>query len=149
MTLNLGKLTIGTLIGLLLAGCATVPMAPADADRQAKTFATKPDKSTIYVYRNESFGGRARMTVSLDGRVAGQSAPKTYFLWNVDPGRHEISSEAENVDTLTITTEPGKDYYVWQEAKVGVWGARSRLHLVDPDTGRKVVAECGLAQSTF
>jgi hypothetical protein len=140
-------ITLAVLGGLLLTGCATVPLAPADADNYAKTFVTRPEKSNIYVYRNESFAGRAHMTVSLDGRVAGQSAPKTYFFWQVDPGRHEIVSQAENADTLTITTEPGKDYYVWQEAKVGVWGARSRLHLVDPETGRNGVTECKLALS--
>jgi hypothetical protein len=142
-------IAFGILLGLLLTGCATVPMAPADADSQAKNFATKPDKSSIYVYRNESFGGVARMTVSLDGKVAGQSGPQTYFLWEVDPGPHEIASHAENVETLQITAEAGKAYYVWQEAKVGVWGARSRLHLMDERAGRKAVAECKLAQSNF
>jgi hypothetical protein len=142
-------IALGILLGLLLTGCATVPMAPPDADSQAKNFATKPDKSSIYVYRNESFGGAARMTVSLDGKVAGQSGPQTYFLWEVDPGPHEIASHAENVETLQITAEAGKAYYVWQEAKVGVWGARSRLHLMDERAGRKAVAECKLAQSNF
>src|SRR5262249_16284310 len=109
----------------------------------------KPGKSSIYVYRNERFGGAARMTVSLDGQIAGQSGPQTYFLWEVDPGRHEIASQAENIDTLAITADAGMAYYVWQEATVGVWGARSRLHLVDEQTGRKAVAECKLAQSNF
>jgi len=149
MTLSGRMIALGILLGLLLTGCATVPMAPPDADSQAKNFATKPDKSSIYVYRNESFGGAARMTVSLDGKVAGQSGPQTYFLWEVDPGPHEIASHAENVETLQITAEAGKAYYVWQEAKVGVWGARSRLHLMDERAGRKAVAECKLAQSNF
>jgi uncharacterized protein DUF2846 len=141
--------SFGILLELLLNGCATVPMAPADADSHAKTFATKPDKSRLYVYRNETFGGAARMTISLDGKVAGQSGPKTFFLWDVEPGPHEITSHAENIDTLTIITEAGKAYYVWQEAKVGIWGARSRMHLMEEEAGRKAVAECQLAQSNF
>ena len=149
MTLGGRMIAFDILLGLLLTGCATVPMAPADADSQGKNFAIKPDKSSIYVYRNESFGGAARMTVSLDGKVAGQSGPQTYFLWEVDPGPHEIVSHAENVETLQITAEAGKAYYVWQEAKVGVWGARSRLHLMDERAGQKAVAECKLARSNF
>jgi hypothetical protein len=147
MKLRNWRITLGLLAGLLLAGCATVPMAPAEADRYAKTFVIRPDKSTVYVYRDERLGTAAKMTVSLDGKVQGASAPKTYFRWEVDPGRHEITSEAENADTLTITTEPGTDYYVWQESKIGVWGARTQLHLVDRDTGRRGVAECQMAQS--
>jgi hypothetical protein len=124
-------------------------MAPEDADSRAKTFATRPDKSTIYVYRNERYGGAARMTVSLDGRVAGHTGPRTYFVWEVDPGMHEIVSQAENTDTVTITTQAGKDYYIWQEAKAGVWGARTRLHIVTDDVGRNAVAECRLAESSL
>jgi hypothetical protein len=142
-------LAFGIVLGLLLTGCATVPLATIDADSQAKTFATKPDKSTIYVYRNERFGGVAHMGISLDGRMAGQSAPRTYFVWVVDPGLHEITSHSENIETLKISTEAGTAYYVWQEAKVGVWGARSRLHLVDQETGQRAIAECRLAQSDF
>lgn len=70
----------------LLAGCVSVPMAPPEADAMAKTFAVEPGKSNIYVYRNESMGGAIAMTVSLDGKVAGKSGPKTYFKWSVEPG---------------------------------------------------------------
>jgi hypothetical protein len=135
----------GILLGAL-GGCATVPLASPASDADAKTFSTTADKSVIYVYRNERFGGAARMGISLDGKLAGQSAPKTYFAWVVDPGPHELVSHSENVDTLRIVTEPGKAYYVWQEAKVGIWGARSQLHLVDAATGQQGVAECRLAR---
>ena len=131
-----------------LTGCATVPMAPGDADSYAKTWVIRPDKSTIYVYRDERFGGAAKIKLALDGKAVGESGPKTYFRWEVEPGRHDITSEAENTDTLSLTTEPGTDYYVWQEAKIGVWGARTKLHAVDRDTGRKGVAECQMAQSS-
>jgi hypothetical protein len=149
MKLGRCRTAFGVLMTVLLAGCASVPMAPADADSLAKAFATRPDKSTVYVYRNERYGGAARMTVSLDGRVAGQTGPRAYFVWDVDPGTHEIVSQAENTDTVTITTQDGKDYYISQEAKAGLWGARTRLHIVTDDVGRNAVAECRLAQSSF
>lgn len=137
------------LLATLLAGCASVPMAPLGDDAKAKTFEVKPDKSSIYLYRNESFGGAISMTVALDGKVAGQTGPQTYFLWEVDPGTHEITSYSEANSTLKLTTEPGKAYYVWQEVKMGVWMARSLLQQVDETTGRKGVAECKRAQSNF
>ncbi|MBK6630069.1 MAG: DUF2846 domain-containing protein [Betaproteobacteria bacterium] len=143
------------LLGLLLAmmvlvtGCASVPMASDDADTQSKRFQAKPDKSIIYLYRNETFGGAIAMTVSLDDRLAGESAPKTYFMWEVEPGQHVLKSHAENVSILLLTTEAGKNYYVWQEVKLGALYARSRLQQVDEATGRQGVLECKRAQSAF
>ena len=143
------------LIGLLLAmvvlvsGCASVPMASLEDDAKDKLFSARPDKSTIYVYRNESFGGAIVMTVSLNGKVAGQTGPQTYFVWEADPGSQEIASHTENVSTLKLTTEPGKTYYVWQEVKMGAFMARSQLQQVDEATGRKGVLECKRAQSAF
>jgi hypothetical protein len=137
------------MVGLLVAGCASVPMAPTAADTEAKAFVTRRDKSSIYLYRNESFGGAIPLTVSLDGKVAGQTGPQTYFLWEVEPGPHEVTSHAENTETLKLATEAGKAYYVWQEVKMGLWMARSRLQLMDEATGRQGVSECKRAQSNF
>ena len=84
-------LSFVVLISLFLAGCASVPMASLDQDASAKSFAVRAGKSAIYVYRSESIGGAIPMTVTLDGKVAGQSAMKTFFLFEVDPGPHELS----------------------------------------------------------
>ena len=94
-------------------------------------------------------GGAVAMTVSLDDRLAGESAPKTYFMWEVEPGQHVLKSHAENVSILLLTTEAGKNYYVWQEVKLGALYARSRLQQVDEATGRQGVLECKRAQSAF
>jgi len=142
-------LVIALLIASFMAGCASVPMTSIDDDAKAKSFVVQKDKSSIYVYRNESLGGAIPMTVALDGKVAGQSAMMTYFLFEVVPGAHEVSSIAENTSTLKLQTEAGKAYYVWQEVKMGMWMARSQLQQVDEPTGRKAVLECKRAQSNF
>jgi uncharacterized protein YceK len=134
---------------LLLSGCATVPMESAEKDTAAKTFMVKEDKSNIYLYRHESFGGAVLMTVTLDGKVAGQTGPQTYFLWEVEPGMHEVGSVAENTSTVKLNTEAGKAYYIWQEVKMGMWMARTLLQQVDEETGRKGVNECKRAISSF
>lgn len=53
--MNVRSLAVSLVLAALaiLSGCATVPMASPEKDMQAKTFAVKPDKSTIYIYRNE------------------------------------------------------------------------------------------------
>ena len=131
----------------LLGGCASVPMASLDADSQSKTFAVDPAKSGIYLYRNEIYGGAIAMPVALDGRVAGKSAPKGYFHWVVEPGRHEITSLTENTARLVLDTEPGRNYFVWQEVKMGMWAARSQLHEVSEEEGMRGVRECKRIES--
>jgi hypothetical protein len=133
----------------VLTGCASVPMEPIERDTSAKTFSVTPGKSAIYLYRNETFGAAIPMTVSLDGKVAGQTGPKTYFLFEVAPGSHELSSMGENVSTLKINTLAGKAHYVWQEIKMGMFGARSQLQEVDEQTGRAGVGESKRAQAQF
>lgn len=65
-----------TVILAALSGCAVVPMASMDDDTKAKTFVVAPSKSSIYLFRNESFGGAIPVTVSLNGKLAGQTGPK-------------------------------------------------------------------------
>ena len=134
---------------LLMSGCATVSMMPAEEDTRAKTFAVKSGRANIYLYRNETFGAAIKMTVSLNGKMAGETASKTYFLWEVEPGTYDIASHTENTSTLKLIVEAGKNYFVWQEVKMGLFMARSELQQVDEETGRKGVAECTRAQSTY
>jgi len=130
----------------LLAGCASVPMAPPDADTAAKTFQTDPSMANIYVYRNETIGAAIKMPVLIDNMSVGDTASKTYVFKKVSPGSHVITSKTENDSTLTIDAKAGNNYFIWQEVKMGMWAARSELHLVDDAKGRAGVAECKLVQ---
>ena len=131
----------------LLSGCASVPMASLEKDSQAKEFVVPEGKASIYLYRNEMYGGAIAMTVTLDGKLAGRTGPETYMLWHVDPGPHEIMSITENEAKLDLDVDAGATYYVWQEVKMGMWSARSQLHEVDEATGRAGVLECQLTDS--
>ena len=73
---------------LLMAGCASVPMASSDQDARAKTFAVAPGKANIYVYRNEMMGAAIKMPVILDG--------KDYAVWLGEAeGDQSVVTEAE------------------------------------------------------
>ena len=132
-----------------LAGCATVPMASLQDDASGKAFAAPDGKAAIFLYRDETLGAAIPITVSLDGKVAGQTAAQTYYLWVVDPGSHEIGCHAENTETLKLNTNPGKSYFVWQEMKMGMWTPRCALQEKDEQQGRKAVQECKRARSNF
>lgn len=134
---------------LLLGACVSVPMATEGEDLQAKQAAVPADKSLIYLYRNETLGAAVKMNVTFDGRDAGETASKTYFLWTVDPGQHEIVSKGENNVSLKVDAKPGQRYYVWQEMKMGMFQPRSLLHLVDEQTGRDALKECKLIKGNL
>jgi hypothetical protein len=125
-------------------GCASVPMAPAQVSAQMKRWPAPPDAAVVYLYRNESFGAAVSMDVTLDGRPYGQTVAKTFMVWEIAPGAHQLVSKAENDDTLTIDVRPGRRYFVWQEVKMGVLIARSRLHPVSDAQGQAGVDECEL-----
>ena len=141
-------LLVGLLAGsALVTGCASVPMASVEKDAQTKTFSVKPDKANIYVYRNESMGAAVKMDVELNGKPIGQTAAKTYFSLEVAPGKHTLVSKAENDAVLDVPAEAGKNYFVWQEVKMGLLYARNKLMLVDEETGKTGVAECKLIET--
>lgn len=87
-----------------------------------------------------------KMPVALDGKLVGDTAAKTYLLLQVPAGRHSIVSKTENDSVLDVNAVAGRNYFVWQEVKMGLMAARSNLHLVDEATGKAGVGECQLIE---
>jgi hypothetical protein len=131
----------------LTAGCASVPLAGANEDAQAKSFVAPGDgRANLYVYRDETFGAGIKMPLLLDNLAIGDTAAHTYVYRQVAPGRHLLVSKTEKDVSLEIEVEAGRNYFVWQEVKMGVWTARSALHLVDEKMGEVAVKKCKLIQ---
>jgi hypothetical protein len=137
----------GVALALSLVGCATVNMGDVKQDAALKTFKIAPDKSGVYIYRNESMGAAIKMTVELDGKPIGETAANTFLYTEVTPGKHTFTSKAENESTLEVDAAPGTLLYIWQEVKMGVLTMRSKLQLVDPAQGQKGVRETKLAET--
>ena len=134
---------------ILLSGCASKPTnyASTEQDRGAKEFSPPIGKASLYIYRNENFGSLVPMPVTLNNKSLGETGGKTYFKINVPPGNYTISGQAENLSLAEITTEAGKNYFVWQEVKMGVWKARNQLKQVADSIGRSGVQESKLLSS--
>jgi len=141
------KFLLASVIAMNLVGCASVNMGSAQQDATAKAFKAPADKAAIYVYRNESMGAAIKMDVSVDGQPVGQTAAKTYLYKEVAPGKHTVESKSENTDKVEIDAKPGTLYFIWQEVKMGVLYARTKLHLVGEDDGKKGVNETKLAET--
>ena len=139
------KFALISLVTISLVGCASVPMGDAKKDAELKSFTQRPDGAGLFIYRNESFGAALRMDVEVDGKPIGQTAAKTYFYKEVSPGKHTITSKSENTDSIEVDTVAGKLYYIWQEVKMGLLYARTKLTLVGEEEGKKGVLESQLA----
>jgi hypothetical protein len=132
----------------VLAGCASVPKAPPELDLAAKQFQPPaPGNASLYVYRHESFGGAVRMSLLVDGRHVGDTGPRSFVWLGLAPGKHQLVSKAENDSVLELEAQPGATYFVWQEVKMGLMSARSKLQLVDEATGKAAVASCALVDA--
>ena len=105
-----------------------------------------PGGSVIYVYRNESLGAALSMPVTLNGKLAGTTGARSYLRLEVPAGTHNLASQGDG-SKLTVTTEPGKVYYVWQEVKMGLVSGGSKLQIVPEDVGKKGVMESALIQA--
>lgn len=141
------KFFVAVAIAVNLVGCASVNMGTPQADAAAKQFVAPTDKAGLYIYRNESMGSAVKMDVDVDGKPIGQTVAKTFLYKEVPAGKHTIVSKAENDSTLEVDAKPGTLYYIWQEVKMGVLSARSKLQLVDASTGKAGVNESKLAET--
>jgi hypothetical protein len=138
-------LSLLLLLGVL-SGCASVPMASLSEDTQAKKFEPVQGKSSVYVYRNESFGAAIKVTVAADDKMLGQTAPYTYYLLHLEPGAHKFSCYAENTENFSITTKPDQLYFIRQEMKMGMWAARCAIYEAPAEEGKAAVLESNMAQ---
>ncbi|HET8880698.1 MAG TPA: DUF2846 domain-containing protein [Solimonas sp.] len=142
---RLGVHALFCVFALTLAGCASAPIGGGSQDADAKRFVARPDVAGLYIYRTETIDAALKIDLALDGKPIGPSAAHTYYFLDVEPGRHTVTSTSGNSDSLDIDMEAGQLYYVWQEVKMGFLAARTELHRVDADEGRKGVLESSLA----
>lgn len=133
---------------LLITGCASVPIADAGLDAKAKNFSPESNKAALYIYRNEFLGTLVPMAVTINGKELGRTVGKTYFRLSLAPGKYNIESIAENVSALPLSVDAGKNYFVWQEVKVGIMSPRSKLQQVDESAGHAGVMESSLVMTS-
>jgi hypothetical protein len=133
---------------LLASGCASVPMGDTSQDAALKTFAAPSDgKAGVYIYRNSVVGQALKKNLYLDGEFLGESANKTYFYRQIEPGEHTVSTESEFSDNeLKFVSEAGKNHFIRQYIKIGVFVGGANVELVAEEEGKKGVLASGLAR---
>jgi hypothetical protein len=136
------------LISLLSVGCASVPMESAEKTSSAKQFTAPPEgKAGLYMYRYGSFGAALKKDIWLDGKCVGETASNTFFYEEVDAGvEHKISTESEfSPNDLLLKVESGKQYFIKQFIKFGVFVGGAGVELVEEKEAKKQIQELSLA----
>ena len=127
-----------------MIGCASPIRAPTEKDTSAKNFAPIADKASLFIYRNENYGMALGMPVMVNGNAIGETGAKTFFRLNLSAGTYVVSSKSETISEIPLTLTEGKNYFVWQEIRMGLLTARTALRLVDETQGRNGVMESSL-----
>lgn len=131
------------LIGIVVAAaCASIPKASPELDAQAKRFDAPPSgKVLIYVFRPSQFIGSAvALPVLVNGTAVGANGPGTYIVVSVAPGPVTVATQTgEAFERVAIQAVADSTYFVYQQARMGLGGARATLKLVDSSAGREGV----------
>lgn len=132
----------------VLTGCASVPMESPEKDQAYKAFPTPPqDQAGLYIFRDSMLGGALKKSVKIDGEVIGETAPNTYFYRLITPGLHSLATESEFSDNLIeLNAKTGKNHYVRQSIKMGLFVGGAKLTEVSESEGQKAVANTELAR---
>lgn len=143
------KIIVLALLACVISGCATVPLAPKSEDQMRKQFAPpESGMSGIYIYRDQVLGAALKKTVAVNGKMLGETASKTYLYTTVQPGENEFATESEFGDNvLRLNTSPGRNYFLRQVIKMGVFSGGSVLQPVSESVGKHGVRQCSLAES--
>ena len=133
---------------LVLTGCASVGMAPKEDSAKAKAFsAPSANNAGLYVYRNSFVGKALKKDIWIDGKCIGESAPDVFFYTEVAGGAtHKIDTESEfSPNVLSLAVDAGKNYFVRQYIKMGVFVGGAGLEQVSEEQGKADVTKLELA----
>ena len=124
----------------IFSGCVQqMESAPIAEDKLAKEFKTDPDFANLYICRNESFGWAVHMPVLVNDKLIGRTEAQSYFYIKLEEGRQNIKSLTEQIQSIYVDTTKGKNYFVWQEVKMGTWTGNSMLHSMNEEDGKRCV----------
>ncbi|GAA5010350.1 DUF2846 domain-containing protein [Acinetobacter puyangensis] len=135
----------------LLIGCASVPTTSTEVATQLKQIqAPTEGKAGLYIYRSSSvIGASLKKDIWLDKECIGETARGVFFYKEVEGNKtHVLATESEfSPNLLNVTTEQGKNYFIQQYIKPGVFVGGANLKLVDEQEGQAAIQKLSLAES--
>jgi len=125
----------------MLGACASGPMAPSQADQEAKRFDQPArDKGALYIYRPGWLGLAQAVDVALVGGATAQLGSNTYVRLEGPPGPVEIDCKiGDKTGAGQVEIRDGQTRFVEVSVKVGWWTPGCEIAEVPPDQGRAAV----------
>jgi len=122
----------------LAAGCASLP-EPEVMRREAEGYQLpklpENGKAIVYVVRPSSMGTLVRFNVFVDDHEdaseMGYNRGSQYIYFNLLPGKHQISSKAENWATVEVTAKAGDIIFLQQNPTLGLVMSRNDLRKIE------------------
>ena len=141
------KIFFALLLSFLMVGCKSVSMqSSSQADTLKAVGVPSEGKSGLYIYRKGVFGAAVRRDLYVNGHCLGETSSNVFFYKEVDGGEdHIISTESElTPNELVISVEKGKNYFIRQYIKIGVFVGGAGLEVVDESRGVSDIQGLGL-----
>ena len=134
---------------LLLSGCASVEMASKSDSGKAKEFNPPAQGNAgVYIYRDSFVGQALKKDVWIDGKCIGESAPDVFFYTEVEGSKkHKLDTESEfSPNTLEVMFDAGKNYFIRQFIKLGVFVGGAGLEQIPEEQGKAAIAKLEMAK---
>lgn len=134
---------------LLLSGCASVDMASKEESAKAKEFnPPSHGKAGLYIYRDSFVGKALKKDIWINAKCVGESAPDVFFYTEVEGGKtHKIETQSEfSPNAFESMFEAGKNYFIRQYIKMGVFVGGAALEQVPDEQGKQAVAKLEMAK---
>lgn len=134
---------------LFISGCASVDMSSKAESAKAKEFSPPSQGNAgVYIYRDSFAGKSLKKDIWVDGKCIGESAPDVFFYTQVEGGKsHKVDTESEfSPNTLEVMFESGKNYFLRQFIKIGVFVGGAGLEQIPEEQGKKDVAKLEMAK---
>jgi hypothetical protein len=127
---------------LVLSTSGYAQQATPTATTQSITSQSSQTVGTVIFYREGHFTGSAlKPSIYLDGREVVRLKNGTYFITQVEPGKHEIGSSAKHEPALSVDLKPGETAYIQMIVVSGTWRGAGRLIPVPADDGKTAISK--------
>jgi hypothetical protein len=135
-TSNILKSLIAMTVGVMLSSCASVQTVSAPS----KPDAPEAGKGLVTFYRESAFVGRGvSYKITEAGQPIGGLKNGSYFVHQASPGAHIYEAKTEATESISVSVETGKSYYIQGGVSMGAFVGRPTLSLADPSTAKSAL----------
>ena len=132
---------------MVLLACqmaATLAMLQAGPAAAAEIPEVKDGQALIVFYCEQRVAGAAiQFHVNQNSQPIGALTNGSVMFRDVDPGQYGFTSQVVTGDSLSLTVEAGKIYFVQGTVRMGYFAGRPKFTVVDEAKARTAIAKIG------